>query len=166
MGNGGVEGVNTHQSGKRNQGSPILRRVFPIPIILIAHHDEYARRVIATTLEGEGFTITCVADGMEALAEIRAQTPDLLVIAKDLAALDGPTVVRAMCSTQERDRTKVIMLGTSRSALDDDLHRNVHVAVAMPFRPIALLVAASDLLAPQPLSELARDSRARLRIVS
>ena len=74
--------------------------------------------------------------------------------------------MRAMCSAQERGRTKVIMLGIARSLLDEDLHRLVHVAVGMPFRPIALLVAATDLLAPRPVSELARDSRAHLRVVN
>ena len=166
MGKGSFGGSKALQASKWNLASPSLRSVLSIPTILIAHHDDYARQLIETTLEGEGFAIACVSDGIEALAAIHSQTPDMLVIASDLAVLDGPTVVRAMCSTQDRDRTKVIMLGMSRSALDDDLHRYVHVAVGLPFRPIALLVAATDLLAPRPVSDLARDSRAHLRIVN
>lgn len=166
MGKNSVIGSKAVQPSRWNLGSLGPRSVLPIPTILIAHHDDYSRKLIETTLDGEGFAIACVSDGIEALAAIRSHTPDLLVIARDLAELDGPTVVRAMCSTQDRDRTKVIMLGASRNSLDDDLHRRVHVAVGLPFRPIALLVAATDLLAPRPVSELARDSRAHLRIVN
>lgn len=151
---------------KWNLGPLGQRSVSAIPTILVAHHDEYARDLIEKTLDGEGFSVASAGDGIEALAAVRSQPPDLLVIANNLRGLDGPTVIKAMAQVQARDRTKVILLGGVREELEPAVQALVQAVVASPFRPIGLLVAATELLSARPVSDLARDSRAHLRVVN
>jgi len=142
------------------------RGVLTIPNVLIAHHDAYTRKLIEATLEGEGFEIRSVADGIDALARIRHAPFDLVVIAKDLPELDGPTVVKAIGGLQRKDLPRIIMLGATADELAPEIARHVHASLGLPFRPIMLLVSATELLSVQPVSELARDSRSHLRVVT
>jgi CheY-like chemotaxis protein len=67
---------------------------------LIVDDDAFARNALAQILEGEGYAVTCAANGREALRLLRgAPLPDLILLDLVMPVLDG----FSFCRLQERD---------------------------------------------------------------
>lgn len=57
--------------------------------ILIVEDDSDLSDILAEALEGEGYVVRCVADGLAALADIGRVRPELVLSDVDLPGLDG-----------------------------------------------------------------------------
>ena len=68
--------------------------------VLVVEDDTTLRRVIAEVLTEEGFTVATAADGCEALTQIVAAPPAVVLLDLHLPLLDGPSVARWL---RERD---------------------------------------------------------------
>lgn len=102
------------------------------------------REVVQTYLERDGFEVTAVEDGREALDHITSNDPDLVILDVMLPEIDGFTVLRRL-----RDRTNVpVILLTARG---DE-----------PDRVLGLELGADDYV-PKPFSP--RELTARVRSV-
>lgn len=88
--------------------------------VLVADPDVAQRRLIDVLL-GATFDLTLVADGPEALAHLREHTPDALLLATDLADVDGYTVCRKAKSVGRLERVKVVLVAdpAARGGLDE-----------------------------------------------
>ena len=66
--------------------------------ILLAEDDDNLREIICETLSAEGYTVTAVADGESALAELKEQAdlfisePLKLVIARPIIIIISPVI--------------------------------------------------------------------------
>jgi len=78
------------------------------PDILVVDDEPQVRQVVASYLEGEGFTVRSAGTGTEALAEIARKRPDLIVLDLMLPEVDGLTVLRRLRSSG--DNVPVIVL--------------------------------------------------------
>ncbi|MFF6807645.1 response regulator [Streptomyces sp. NPDC012616] len=78
------------------------------PTVLLAEDDRAIRNALERALALEGYRVTAVADGVEALAQAHKNPPDVLVLDVMMPGIDGLQVCRVLRA--EGDRTPVLML--------------------------------------------------------
>ncbi|MFZ3554698.1 response regulator transcription factor [Streptomyces sp. BH055] len=76
--------------------------------MLLAEDDRAIRHALERALTLEGYTVTAVADGVEALAAAHRHRPDILVLDVMMPGIDGLQVCRVLRA--EGDRTPILML--------------------------------------------------------
>ncbi len=115
--------------------------------ILVVDDDEAVRDSLRRSLSFEGYAVRTAVDGVEALAEVEAQMPDLVILDVQMPRMDGLEVCRRLRAGGHD--VPVLML-TARDATSD--------------RVTGLDVGADDYL-PKPfaLEELLARLRALLR---
>jgi two-component system response regulator MprA len=84
--------------------------------VLIVDDDAGVRRMLARTLEAEGYGVTVAADGGSALVEIERAAPDLVLLDVTMPGLDGLGVTRRLRG--KGDALPVLLL-TARDAVAD-----------------------------------------------
>lgn len=115
--------------------------------VLLAEDDRAVRESLVRALGLEGYTVTAVPDGAQALEHHRNEPADIVVLDVSMPVIDGLTVCRVLRA--EHDRVPVLML-TARTATSDR---------------VAGLDAGADDYLPKPfeLDELFARLRALLR---
>ncbi|UJA09696.1 response regulator transcription factor [Streptomyces collinus] len=76
--------------------------------VLLAEDDRAIRHALERALTLEGYAVTAVADGVEALAQAHKTPPDVLVLDVMMPGIDGLQVCRVLRA--EGDRTPILML--------------------------------------------------------
>lgn len=76
--------------------------------MLLAEDDRAIRHALERALTLEGYQVTAVADGVEALAQAHRTPPDVLVLDVMMPGIDGLQVCRVLRA--EGDRTPILML--------------------------------------------------------
>ncbi len=76
--------------------------------MLLAEDDRAIRHALERALTLEGYAVTAVADGVEALAQAHRNRPDVLVLDVMMPGIDGLQVCRVLRA--EGDRTPILML--------------------------------------------------------
>lgn len=76
--------------------------------MLLAEDDRAIRHALERALTLEGYRVTAVADGVEALAQAHRTPPDVLVLDVMMPGIDGLQVCRVLRA--EGDRTPILML--------------------------------------------------------
>ncbi|MGW1671789.1 response regulator transcription factor [Streptomyces sp. NPDC002324] len=76
--------------------------------MLLAEDDRAIRHALERALTLEGYEVTAVADGVEALAQAHRTRPDVLVLDVMMPGIDGLQVCRVLRA--EGDRTPILML--------------------------------------------------------
>jgi two-component system, OmpR family, response regulator VanR len=102
--------------------------------VLVAEDHQRVADTVARGLRREGMAVDLAGDGETALGKARAVDYDVVVLDRDLPALHGDEVCRAL--VQERPATKVLMLTAARGT--DDLVNGLRLGaddyLAKPFR--------------------------------
>ncbi|MBL1081672.1 response regulator transcription factor [Streptomyces actinomycinicus] len=76
--------------------------------VLLAEDDRAIRHALERALTLEGYAVTAVADGVEALAQAHKNPPDVLVLDVMMPGIDGLQVCRVLRA--EGDSTPILML--------------------------------------------------------
>ncbi|MFE9443359.1 response regulator transcription factor [Streptomyces sp. NPDC006602] len=76
--------------------------------MLLAEDDRAIRHALERALTLEGYRVTAVADGVEALAQAHKSPPDVLLLDVMMPGIDGLQVCRVLRA--EGDRTPILML--------------------------------------------------------
>jgi two-component system response regulator MprA len=76
--------------------------------VLFAEDDRAIRTALGRALTLEGYRVTAVSDGVEALAAIHRERPDVIVLDVKMPGVDGLGVCRVLRT--EGDRTPILML--------------------------------------------------------
>jgi signal transduction histidine kinase/DNA-binding response OmpR family regulator len=80
--------------------------------VLVVDDEESVRRLVAETLSSEDYNVRQAADGEAALAAIRAQAPDVVVLDLVLPGLDGFGVLEQLAQDPElRDLPVIVLTG-------------------------------------------------------
>ncbi|MFJ8821489.1 response regulator transcription factor [Streptomyces sp. NPDC102467] len=78
------------------------------PTVLLAEDDRAIRNALARALTLEGYAVTAVADGVEAIAAAHRTKPDILVLDVMMPGIDGLQVCRVLRA--EGNGTPILML--------------------------------------------------------
>lgn len=113
--------------------------------ILIVDDEANIARIIKFNLEREGFSVETVTDGMTALARIKREAPDLIVLDLLMPKMDGWEVAGVLKRDPETARIPILML-----SVVGDREKGLQVG------------AASYLTKPFSLDDLFREVRALL----
>ncbi|MFF9763447.1 MULTISPECIES: response regulator transcription factor [Streptomyces] len=137
--------------------------------VLLAEDDRAIRNALERALTLEGYRVTAVADGVEALAQAHRGRPDVLVLDVMMPGIDGLQVCRVLRA--EGDRTPVLMLTALVETADRiaGLDAGADDYVVKPFdveevfaRLRALLRRAAPAApAPEPVAEPEPDTSGR-----
>lgn len=125
--------------------------------ILVVDDEPQIRRVLRSTLMGEGYTVAEARNGEEALAAVREQAPALVLLDVNMPAMSGLETCRVLRATSE---VPVIMLTVRNREQDkvDALDAGADDYVTKPFSTPELLARIRAALrrapAGQPLANL------------
>jgi two-component system response regulator MprA len=114
--------------------------------VLIVDDDPKLLKMLQRTLAYEGFRVQSATNGTEALAEIQARRPDVVVLDWLMPGLDGIGVLERMRAAG--DKTLVLML-TARDAVENrvqGLESGADDYLVKPFAPAELLARIHALL--------------------
>lgn len=112
--------------------------------ILLVEDDARLSQMVATFLLSQGFAVDVIDNGNNAVAAIKQQAPDILLLDMMLPGCDGLAILQQV---QPLDNTVVIMI----TAQDDEftelsaLNLGVHDFLAKPLRPHILLAKIKNL---------------------
>ena len=114
--------------------------------ILIADDDQKLLKMLRRTLAYEGFDVVTASDGREALAQVQAHRPDVIVLDWLMPGLTGIQVTERLRAAH--DETMILML-TARDAIEDrveGLESGADDYLVKPFAPAELLARVHALL--------------------
>ncbi|RZA35138.1 MAG: response regulator [Lysobacteraceae bacterium] len=118
------------------------------PIIMVVDDSITVRRVTQRLLEREGYRVMLAKDGIDALEQIEAAQPDLMLVDIEMPRMDGFDLTREVRNKDATRAIPIIMI-TSRTA---DKHRNVALGLGVnayfgkPYQEPVLLAAIESLL--------------------
>jgi len=114
--------------------------------VLIVDDDQKLLKMLRRTLVYEGFDVVTAADGREALAQVAAHQPDVIILDWLMPGMTGIQVTEHL--REGRDNTMILML-TARDAVEDrveGLESGADDYLAKPFAPAELLARVHALL--------------------
>ncbi|MDA2913217.1 response regulator [Acidobacteriia bacterium AH_259_A11_L15] len=107
--------------------------------ILIAEDEEQLARLLEIRLRANGYETATASDGEDALQQIAAQPPDLVLLDVMMPKADGFEVLRSL---RETGSTVPVILLTARSqesAVVQGLQLGANDYITKPFSPVELL---------------------------
>jgi two-component system, OmpR family, alkaline phosphatase synthesis response regulator PhoP len=116
--------------------------------VLVVEDEEDIRELISYNLMKEGYQVSGVASGEDALADVEAKTPDLILLDIMLPGLDGLRVCRKLKDSPRFRSIPVIML-TAKGEEPDivaGLNMGADDYVTKPFSPKVLLARMQAVL--------------------
>jgi two-component system, OmpR family, response regulator MprA len=114
--------------------------------VLVVDDDPKLQRMLQRTLAYEGFQVRSATNGYEALAQVQAQRPDVMVLDWLMPGLDGLGVLERLRTAG--DKTLILML-TARDAVEsrvEGLESGADDYLVKPFAPAELLARIHALL--------------------
>jgi two-component system, OmpR family, response regulator MprA len=114
--------------------------------VLVVDDDLKLLNMLRRTLMYEGFHVSTAANGNEALAEVQAHRPDVIVLDWMMPGMDGIAVMKHLRAAN--DKTLVLML-TARDAVEnrvEGLESGADDYLAKPFAPAELVARIHALL--------------------
>jgi two-component system cell cycle response regulator DivK len=82
----------------------------PDKTILLVEDDFMNMRLAQHVLEAEGYTVLGATSGWEALQQLKASTPDLILMDVQLPDIDGMTLVRIIRAGETAKKTVILAL--------------------------------------------------------
>jgi DNA-binding response OmpR family regulator len=119
--------------------------------ILVVDDDPTILRLLQVNLEMEGHEVLPAEDGFEALATLRAERPEVVLLDVMMPGLDGWQVCEQIRADEDAVIASVPVVFLSARAQESDLARGAEVGadayVTKPFDPLALVELVERLAA-------------------
>jgi CheY-like chemotaxis protein len=80
------------------------------PVALVVEDNEVNQLLTASVLEREGFVVDLAADSVQALDQLRARTPDVILMDVQLPGVDGLTLTRQIKADPATARITIVAL--------------------------------------------------------
>jgi two-component system, sensor histidine kinase and response regulator len=120
--------------------------------VLLAEDNAVNQHLAVRLLEKRGHTVTVVQDGTEALAAIRRQTFDVVLMDIQMPHMDGLETTRAIRAREQDTATHVPIVAMTAHAMQGDRERCLAAGmdgyVTKPLRPMELFEVIASLTAP------------------
>ena len=92
----------------------------PVRTLLLAEDDPHIRRVVEVTLRRQGFEVTAVEDGAQALQTLETRLFDLIVVDGMMPNVDGLEVCRRVKADVRTASIPIVMLSARTSLTDEN----------------------------------------------
>ncbi len=89
--------------------------------VMLVEDDRFLSSLIMGRLEKDGFTVSQASDGEEAIAQLKRERPDLVVLDLIMPKVTGFEVLQMISSTPGLDKVPVVIL--SNLAQDSDIEK-------------------------------------------
>jgi two-component system alkaline phosphatase synthesis response regulator PhoP len=96
----------------------VSRSAHELPRVVIVDDDLLIRETVRISLEHSGFAVHVVEDPSTALAFIRAEKPDLVVLDMYMGGVDGREIARRLKSDPSTAKLPVVFFTGSNEAVD------------------------------------------------
>lgn len=116
--------------------------------VLVADDDDLLLKLLDYKLTQQGYDVTCVQDGEQALKVARDQKPDLIVLDGMMPGMDGLDVLRNLKDAEETRDIPIVML-TARNKERDivgGLNLGADEYLVKPFMPEELTIRIKRLV--------------------
>lgn len=122
------------------------------PTLLVVDDDDMQRKLVATMLKGENFTLLFAVGGMDALALLRKMRPDVILMDIEMPGLDGLETTRRLKSIPSLVNVPVVMMtGHSEgNVVIDSLAAGASAFVVKPFDRPSLIGKIHKALRKRP----------------
>jgi two-component system response regulator MprA len=117
-----------------------------MPTVLIVDDDQKLLKMLQRTMVYEGLTVVTASNGAEALDQVDACKPEIIVLDWMMPKIDGLEVVRRL--RLENNQTYILML-TARDALEnrvEGLESGADDYLVKPFSPVELVARIHAML--------------------
>jgi CheY-like chemotaxis protein len=101
--------------------------------ILVVDDNEEIRDLLVLVLEEEGYVVSAVASGDEALGIARAQRPDLITLDLSMPGTDGWAVLRELQSDPQTMSIPVLIISAFTRQLEEAVREHVARVIPKPF---------------------------------
>jgi two-component system phosphate regulon response regulator PhoB len=127
--------------------------------ILVVDDEEDLAELVRYNLTKEGYVVTCVGSGEQALGEARSQVPDLIVLDLLLPKVDGLDVCKQLKSDPKTQHIPIVMLTAKSEEVDmvTGLECGADDYVTKPFSPRVLLARIRSVLRRRAKTAAATD---------
>src|SRR5260370_41854842 len=88
------------------------------PVALVVEDKEVNQLLTASVLEREGFVVDLAADSIQALEQLRARTPDVILMDVQLPGVDGLALTRQIKADPATARITIVALTAHAMAGD------------------------------------------------
>jgi DNA-binding response OmpR family regulator len=133
--------------------------------VLVVDDQELNRSLLTRRVEHAGHRATCVASGEEALARLRTEPHDLVLLDIRMPGMDGFAVLRAIRAEARFDNTAVMMVSASNDS--NTISRSYELGaddyVTKPFSSVELKARMTICLSVLEARRAERARRARLK---
>ncbi len=116
--------------------------------ILVVDDDENILELVEYNLSKNGYQVSCVASGEEAIKETRSENPDLVILDLMLPGVDGLEVCRILKNDPRTAHVPILMLTAKGEEADvvTGLEMGADDYVTKPFSPRILLARVKAVL--------------------
>ncbi len=109
--------------------------------ILVVDDEPHIVRLVEVNLQRAGYDVVQAMDGIEALEQVKAEKPEMIILDVMMPRMDGFTVLKHLKADPETQEIPVIML--TAKAQDADIFKGwqsgVDSYLTKPFNPMELL---------------------------
>ena len=119
-------------------------------LVLVVEDDKDLREMVCLMLEYSGFDVRSAVDGVDGLARLASEQPDLIVLDVMMPRMDGITMCRHVRETPETAELPIIMMSgkTQEEAITDGLTAGANRYLRKPMSLDLLVQNIQDLLLP------------------
>jgi CheY-like chemotaxis protein len=121
-----------------------------MPRILIVEDNEHTRDIFRTTLEHAGYEVVEASDGEQALAQVRASPPDLVLMDFAMPRLDGLSCLKIL-KAELATRSLPIIAVTAHGEMEFRIEASLAGCdgfLAKPIEPMEIVRAVEALAGP------------------
>lgn len=130
--------------------------------ILVVEDEQDLRDLLRYNLERDGFRVTCLVNGEQAVKFVRHETPDLVLLDLMLPGVDGLEVCRRIKSASDTQGIPIVMLTAKSEEADvvTGLELGADDYVTKPFSPRVLLARVRAILRRQTKPQMQDEHQA------
>ena len=109
----------------------------PVARVLVAEDDRSVRESLVRALRLEGYDVTAVTDGEQALEHMESDTPDLIILDIMMPVMDGYTLNMRLQANPKTQGIPILVLTAKGQKMRDlfEMAPNVAAYVQKPFDP-------------------------------
>lgn len=116
--------------------------------VLVVDDQLSHREMISDLLKGSGLKVMVAADGADALSQVEAHCPDLVILDIVMPGINGYEVCRRLRSNPVTQNLPIIFCSIKNEEFDRywGIRQGANAYIAKPFQPRELLTTVKQLL--------------------